>query len=331
MWLKVIGFSALALVGTAGAGFSYLYYRGPATAPPLDIVVEPTPERLKRGEYLFTTVADCEGCHSERDFSRFNGPVIAGRRGVGTALPLTEIPGKLWSANITPDKETGLGNWTDGEKIRAIREGVSKDGRALFPVMPYQNFRYMSDEDVYSLVAYMNTLPPVKNAVPKPEIDFPVSMLIKSAPRPAGSVAAVNRGDKLPYGQYLVTMAGCAECHTPFEKGSPVAGMEFAGGHVFEMHGGPKVLSANITSDKATGIGSWDLARFQERLAAYREYDRNGAPQVGPERFTLMPWLNFSRLTDDDVEAIWEYIRRRPAISNMVNTHPGTPADISRR
>lgn len=81
--------------------------------------------------------------------------------------------------NITPDKETGIGNWTDGEKIRAIREGVGRDGTTLFPMMGYERYRHMSYEDVYSFVAYLNTLAPVRNPVPRSRIDFPVSLLIK--------------------------------------------------------------------------------------------------------------------------------------------------------
>src|SRR5882724_9740133 len=107
----------------------------------------------------------------------------------------------------------------------------------------------MSDEDVYSLVAYLNSLPPVRNVAPPTNVQFPVSLLMKSAPQPAGSVPEPDRGDKLKYGEYLVTLSGCANCHTPAEKGKPLKGMEYA---------------------------------------------EKGSPQVGPESFTIMPWLAFS-------------------------------------
>ena len=100
------------------------------------------------------------------------------------------LPGRIASRNITPDLETGLGAWTDGEKIRAIREGISRDGTMLFPMMPYERFRKMSDEDVMSLVAYLNTLTPVRHRVKRSQVDFPVSILMRSAPRPAGCAAA---------------------------------------------------------------------------------------------------------------------------------------------
>jgi len=106
------------------------------------------------------------------------------------------------AANITPDRETGIGAWSDGEKIRAIREGIDRDGRVLFPMMPYVNYRRMSDEDVYAIVAYMNSLPAVRNSLPATSIKFPVSLLIKSVPQPAGQVAqtVMHSMDRLPGG-----------------------------------------------------------------------------------------------------------------------------------
>lgn len=317
--LKTIGSVALAIVVTAGAGFGYLYFRSPASSPAADLHIEATPERLARGEYIFTVLSDCDGCHSERDFSRFGGPVKPGRRGVGGPVPLDDLPGKVFARNITPDPETGLGRWTDGEIVRAIRDGVSRDGSALFSLMPYANYRYMADEDVYSLVAYLRSLPPVRNEVPRSQIGFPVSLLMKGDPRPAGLVPAVDRTDRLAYGQYLVTMASCEECHTPLDKGRLVAGKNFGGGHRFGIPGGPVVHSANISSDKATGIGTWDYQRFRDRLAAYRNYEPEPA---GPDQFTLMPWLNYGKLSDEDVAAIWEYIRTRPPVENKVNPRP---------
>jgi cytochrome c553 len=117
--------------------------------------------------------------------------------------------------------------------IRAIREGVSRDGQALFPLMPYASFRHMSDEDVFALVAYLRTLPPAKNVLSRSKINFPVSMLIKSVPQPAGHVPPVDRSNQLKYGEYLMTLAGCGGCHTPMEKGEPLPGKRLAGGEVF--------------------------------------------------------------------------------------------------
>jgi mono/diheme cytochrome c family protein len=315
---------AIAIVVPAG-GLAYLYLRKPAQAPPSDIKVAMTPERIERGKYLFEGIADCDGCHSQRDFTRVIGPVVPAGRGRGVVMSeiVPELPGTVVAPNLTPDAETGLGAWTDGEKIRAIREGIGRDGRALFPMMPYQAFRRMSDDDVQSLVAYMNTLAPVRHPLPPTKLAFPVNLMIRSAPQPAGSVATPDRSDRLKYGEYLVTVGGCGGCHTPVERGAPIAGKEFAGGEKFDAPAYGVVYSANITPDLETGIGKWDEEFFVKKFYDYREYDEKGPPKVtGPEQFTLMPWLALSRLTRDDLGAIYTYLRTLKPIRNAVETHP---------
>lgn len=320
--LKAVGLvvGGIACVGVAGA--SYMLMRKPVVAPPLDIKVELTPERIARGKYIFT-LSDCNGCHSGRDFSRFGGPPVEGRIGWGNEFPKElGMPGRIASANITPDRETGIGAWTDGEKIRAIREGISRDGTPLFPMMPYEKFRNMSDEDVMSLVAYLNTLPPVKHKVPRSEVAFPVSVLMKSAPRPSGSVPRPSRADRAVYGSYLVNLAGCAGCHTESENGAPKPGVAFAGGHRFAFPGA-LVVSANITPDPQTGIGRWKEADFVEKFVQYREYALKGSPAAGPENFTLMPWLEFSQLDPADLGAIYAFLRNQKPVYRIVDSHPG--------
>ena len=318
---RVLKVSALTIAVTAGGAAAYLALRRPAMAPPPDVHAEATPERLARGKYLFK-LADCDGCHSERDFSRFGGPVVEGRRGVGTVFPAAMgLPGVIAPPNITPDCETGIGTWTDGEKIRAIREGLDRDGRTLFPMMPYENFRHMSDDDVLSLVAYLDSLPPVKYLVPQTRVSFPVSVLIKGAPRPARGVASPNRHDPLKYGEYLVRMAGCMGCHTA----------SLSGGETFRMAPGVAVVSANISPDLHTGIGRWSERDFLDRIYQYRDYAEHGSPQVGPESFTLMPWLNFSQLPPEDLKAIYAYLHSRPPVYKSVETHPGWDTQPVRR
>jgi mono/diheme cytochrome c family protein len=181
MWKKLVLSIAGAAMAVAAAGFAYLHLRQPDSLPAASIQVPMTPEAIARGEYLFTVIADCDGCHSQRDFSRFAAPVVPAGRGRGFLFPPEfGLPGKVAAPNITPDVETGIGAWTDGEKIRAIREGIRRDGAALFNMMPYENYRHMSDADVHALVAYLNSLPPVRNQVPRSELDFPVGLLIKS-------------------------------------------------------------------------------------------------------------------------------------------------------
>jgi hypothetical protein len=303
--------------------FLYLLLRRPSSAPPSKIAVEMTTSNIERGEYLFTTLLDCDGCHSQRDFLRLGGPVLSAGRGKGGPLPLEGLPGEVNAPNITPDKETGIGSWTDGEKIRAIREGLSKDGRTLFPLMPYPGYRYLSDPDVMALVAYMNTLPAIRNYVPRSNISFFVSMMVKGVPAPVTkAIPAVDPDGGEIYGEYLVSIAGCEECHTPRKFGQSDASMRFAGGRVFAMPVGT-VISSNITPDKDTGIGKWDFIRFRDRMHAMRQYKNTEFPKVGPERFTLMPWIAYSNLTDHDLEAILLYIKSRRAITNFVVPHPG--------
>src|SRR5262249_22359481 len=148
------------------------------------------------------------------------------------------LPGRVVAPNLTPEAETGAGKWTDDQLARAIREGVGHDGRALFPLMPYRRFRSMSDEDLASVVVYLRSLPPVHNQLPTTEIIFPVKYLIRDAPQPLeGAVNSPNPSDRLAYGKYLVTISGCEDCHTPADRGTEIAGMNFAGGMVFGVGG----------------------------------------------------------------------------------------------
>jgi mono/diheme cytochrome c family protein len=322
MWKRVLWIILGMLILVVGGGLGFLALRQPKMVPASNIKVEMTEARIARGKYLFHNLCDCSGCHSERDFSRFDGPEAESGRGKGfTFPPEVGFPGTVTAPNITPDKDTGIGAWTDGEKIRAIREGVGKDGRALFPFMPYPYLRHMADEDVYSLVAYLNTLTPIRNPSTKTKLNFPVNLLIKSAPEPVGSVPPPDRTNKLKYGEYLVTLAGCAECHTPEEKGRIIESKRFSGGRVFRFPGA-SVVSANITPDPDTGIGKWTEQQFLDKFYQYKEYANNGSPRVGPESFTLMPWLGMSQLPAEDLTAILAYLTSQPAIYNPVEKHP---------
>ena len=326
MWKKVLGTIALALVAIVGGGLAFMHLKKPAMAPPRDIKVSMAPDRIARGKYLFEVVGNCNDCHSQRDFSRFNGPVVASGKGRGWEFPEElGLPGRLVAPNITPDAETGIGKWTDGEKIRAIREGVDKDGRALFPMMPYPSFAKMSDEDVESLVAYLNTLAPVRHSLPKTEIKFPVWFFIKGVPKPVASVPPPDRSNPVKYGEYLATLGDCAGCHTQMEKGQPLPGMRFAGGEHFKMSPEMQVVSANITPDMETGIGKWSEEFFLGKFTKHRGYGEAGPPKAAPADFTLMPWLTFSQLEDADLKAIYAYLRTVKPVSNKVETHPLAP------
>ena len=309
----------------AGA-FLYLYVRGPSSAEPANRRVEMSPQRIERGRYLFTAVAACDTCHSDRDFTHLDGPVVAASRGRGRIVAQAGLPGVIVAGNITPDQETGIGAWTDGEKIRAIREGIGKDGRALYPMMPYAYYRSMSDDDVQAVVAYLNSLASIRNPLPKTKVNFPDSMFMTGEPQPL--TRAVPPADAYGgeiYGEYLATLAACEECHTPRSRMGKITKMRFAGGRLFDTPFG-KVNSANITQDRDTGIGSWDFQRFRKRMQAHRGYGKDGPPKAGPENFTVMPWQAYSEIGDHDLESLFLYVKARVAIANRVDVHPGYPA-----
>lgn len=297
--------------------------RKPETAPPARIRVEATPERIARGKYLFENVADCHGCHSPRDPAKFTLPELPGQLGAGFVFPAElGLPGRIVAPNLTSDPETGLGRWSDGEIIRAVREGVSRDGRALFNFMPYESFARMSDSDVQALVAYMRTLPPVKSALPRTELDLPVRLLMAGVPKPVrGPVSAPDPGDRVKHGEYLAAMAGCAHCHTRMERGKPMEGMELAGGQPFQV-GRFLVHSANITPDEETGTGRWSEERFLSKFKGYRNMTYASLPRNTQANFTLMPWLGYSKLTDEDLRAIYAYLRTVKPVYQPVDVHP---------
>jgi hypothetical protein len=324
--VRAAGIMLFLLVTAAGTGMGYLYLRKPAQVPASAIRVARTPERLARGKFLFEVLAGCDGCHSERDFTRVGGPVVPSGRGKGNVLSavVKTLPGTVVASNITPDPETGIGLWTDGEKIRAIREGVDRNGRALFPMMPYAGFRNMSDEDVQSLVAYLDALPRIRNPLPATRLNFPVELMIKSVPRPVAGVAPPDRSDPIRYGEYMVTIAGCGDCHTPQDRGQSVTGKFLAGGQRFVTRYGT-VTSANLTPDNETGTGRWSAAFFRQKFEDYREYAAAGPPRLaGPEAFTLMPWLSFTYLPAEDLDAIYAFLRTVKPVSHAVDTYPGT-------
>jgi mono/diheme cytochrome c family protein len=305
-------------VGGLALAAGYFVARPPRSASPKEIRVPVTPETVARGKYLYEVVADCDGCHGERNWGMQLAPVV--RSGAGFTFPAEMgLPGKVTAPNISSDPVAGIGAWSDGEKLRAIREGIGRDGRALFPMMPYESYRQMSDRDAEALVAYLNTLPAVAETRPRTEIDFPVSVLMKSAPAPVES-PVTEPADR---GEYLVKMGGCADCHTPKERGAPVAGKELAGGEVFRL-GKFTVVSANITPDGETGIGRMTEAAFVRRFHEYREYQQAPLPEATQQNFTLMPWLQFSRYSEEELGAIYRYLRKQKAVANKVTVHPGS-------
>ncbi len=153
------------------------------------------------------------------------------------------LPGTFYSKNITPH---GVGNWTDGELVRAITEGISKDGTVLFPIMPYLVYGKMDKEDIYSVVAYIRTLPSIQYDPPKSVANFPMSMIMKTIPTEKQFTQKPDKSNIVAYGEYLTKGASCADCHTPSKDGVPIPGKEFAGGIEFNLPGNTVVRTANL-------------------------------------------------------------------------------------
>ncbi len=276
---------------------------------------ERTPERLLRGRYLTQSILGCEVCHSPRQWSQHGAPMVAGKEMAGQALDFAGLPGTVTANNVTPDSETGAGSWSDDQIARAIREGIRHDGSTIFPIMPYGEYRQLSDEDTASVVVYLRSLPAVHNELPATHIKFPVHLLIRSAPEPVtGAVAGPNPNDSLARGKYLVSL-GCG-CHTPSDK------LAFGGGEVLQGPWG-EAASANITSDPS-GIGYYSEAMFITAL-------RTG--YVGARKLnSIMPFGDFKNLTDDDLKAIFAYLRSVPAVRHHVdNSLPATYCKICKQ
>jgi hypothetical protein len=141
-----------------------------------------TPARMRRGEYLARGVMVCMGCHSKYDW-KAEPPVLLSKEGAGQVF-FDEGGFRMVIPNITSDPETGIGKWSDDAIARAIREGIAADGSALFPIMPYEHFRNMSDEDLASVVVFIRSLPPVRSELPRSRIPFLFARLIQGLPQP---------------------------------------------------------------------------------------------------------------------------------------------------
>ncbi len=320
---KIFVIAAVCMLATAA--FYTSSCKDKKSEPQADNKEDSVKKVVARGEYLANHVAACMDCHSKRDFTKFSGPVIPGTEGGGGFVfdhtLLDAIPGTLYGKNITPDNETGIGTWTDDEILKAITQGISKNGDTLFPLMPYANFNHMAKEDLLSIIAYLRTLKPIKNKVPERQLMIPIS-LAYPAPALQASVDGNVRPpetDKVKYGEYLVNAADCGTCHTPFVKGQPDFSRMFAGGNFFNA-GTFKVNTANITPDSTSGLGTWTEERFLNKFTQYRE-EKNYTTDPGPMN-TIMPLTLYAGMTDDDLKAIYAYFRTVKPVKQVVEKYP---------
>ncbi len=322
--LKLAGVVVVLLLVAAAAGLGYLYSAFPDVPLNESYRIEATPERLARGQYLNDHVVGCTTCHSERDWTRFSGPVVPGTTGKGGQVFNLGPAGMLYSKNITP---AAIGQWSDGQLLRAVTAGQSGDGSALFPLMPYPHYGAMAEDDIHAVLAYVRSLKAIENtSIPARQLAFPMDLIVRTIPAAASPRPRPPVADKLAYGRYMLRSALCADCHTPIDnRGTPLPGMDFAGGMEF-LETGYRSRSVNITPDADTGIGTWTEQQFIDR---FKSFEGVAQPVLGAaerRQNTVMPWTAYAGMTREDLGAIYAALRAQRPVINRVNRFPDATA-----
>lgn len=309
----IVGVLLLVVAGIA----TYIKLALPNVGPAPEITVDRSEQNVERGRYLANNVMVCMDCHSTRNWNEFSAPPVEGTLGKGGDKfdQTMGFPGLYYASNITP---AGIGDWTDGEIFRAITTGVRKNGKPIFPVMPHKNYGTLDESDIKSVIAYLRTLSPIPDDVPESESDFPMNFIINTLPAKANFTKRPPASDVLAYGKYLSTAASCFDCHTPYNQGKFDEEMSFAGGRVFPMPAGT-LTTANLTPDNETGIGAWTREAFISRFAMYRDSASMHRPVNTMKEFnSMMPWTMYAGMTDEDLGAIYEYLKTLKPIKNKV-------------
>lgn len=301
----VVGFAAIA---SARSSQRAAHPEAGKRAASTTFTARPTPARLARGRYLIEHVSGCLDCHTPHEY--VNGEWVGkkGMEAAGQIFPRGYFPvPRNWlivAPNITPDRATGIGSWTDAEIEEAIQHGISKGGKPLFQLMPYWQYRVFTPEDMKSIIVYLRSLPPVHNALPRTKVSVPVHVDMNNdlvPPLPKNASAEVR------YGWYLVRISGCEDCHTevmPNGKRNPA--MMFAGGMQFHGPFGDPI-SLNITPS-AEGIGSMTEAMFSRTLRTGR------VDGTGRQLNSVMPYIRYKGMKESDIRAIYEYLRTVPPV-----------------
>lgn len=315
--LKIIAW-LLGIIVVAGIGlFAFVQFTWDKDfdAPYPAITASKDSAVLARGEYLVYGPMHCSHCHVSMD--------KLDRIEAGEKLPLSggfglEMGpmGTYWAPNITPDEETGIGKYTDGEIARALRHGVKRSGKMMFPFMPFQN---MSDEDLTAVISFLRSQEPVKNqmqastAGPVTKALLAFGMFKPEGPKgtPPKSVAQEATAE---YGKYVaVSLSNCMSCHTSFDEMSgQFNGPEFAGGFYFKPDAfskGYSFISPNLTPHEGTGIMTfWSEDEFVERFKRGRVHA--GSP---------MPWGAFKNIDETDLRAVYKFLRTLPPSDNKID------------
>jgi hypothetical protein len=275
---------------------------------------KPSPARLARGRYIVEGPAHCFECHGQPDFENGLGQPRPGTKGAGQIIKNEAYNGEpfpdgLVCPNITPDKETGAGTWSDAQFERAIRHGIGHDGRQLMDYMPYAFFRSMTDEDVASVIVYIRSLPAIRNSLPKTKMPFEVKLNLHPEMEPA---LPPDASEQVWRGWYLVRIAQCNDCHTSAdEKGNAQTELMFGGGQRLVGAWGD-VVSANI-STHPSGISHYDETMFIKTI-------RTGNSAGGVRELNrLMPFSYFRNMTDEDLKAIFAFLQSVKPVKHYVD------------
>lgn len=255
---------------------------------------------IERGKYLVTTILTCQNCHTPRA----QGGVLDLDRDLSSGLSWDEPPFKVTASNITQDKETGIGNWSEADIERALRKGERPNGTRLAAIMPSDFYEIMTPSDMRAVIAYLKTVKPVKQTVPDPiyRIALPRHIL-PGADKPFNDS---DMSDKVKKGFYLVTIGHCMECHTPLgPKGREFESSYGKGGFEFTGPWG-KSISRNITSHKEKGIGAWTDDEIKRAIT-------DGISKDGSRLKPPMGYALYKNMNADDLDAVVAYLRTVPA------------------
>jgi mono/diheme cytochrome c family protein len=266
----------------------------------------------KRGEYLVTTIMACGNCHTPRDA---DGKPIA-ERALSGGLTFRTPVFVATASNITPDRETGIGSWSDAEIKRALVEGMRPDhgrlaGVALAAIMPANFYRALLPEDLDAVVAYLHTIKPIHNEVTDPQYKAPVRR--DAYPDAEAGFSKAMFADPARRGAYLVTIGHCMECHSAWSRGvSDFKGGLGRGGRAFpppegSPDGTPASVAANITSDPAAGIGAWSEQEIGRAIT-------QGIARDGRTLKPPMAYHYYAGLKATDLADIIAYLRTVPAL-----------------
>ena len=254
---------------------------------------------VKRGDYLVNTIMTCGNCHSPK------GPQgdIPGKEFSG-GLSWDEPPFKVTAPNITQDKDTGIGAWSDADIKKALRTGVRPNGVQLAMIMPTDFYEIITDRDMDAIVAYLRTLKPISNRVDDPI--YKMQQIHRAFPGAEKPYAEAMMSDKLKNGFYLATIGHCMECHTPMgPRGREFATKLGTGGFKFPGPWGVSV-SRNITQNKEKGIGAWSDAEIKRAITT-------GTSKDGSKLRPPMGFHYYANMTDADLDAVVAYLRTVPA------------------